>query len=112
MLLKQDIKKFKKKLTSLGQFRLQSPLASCLADPTCLKILYVLTNSKYACPSNFSEILNLSLPAISHQLAKLKHMGIITTVRHGQMICYSLSDSKEAKLVKNLVSTIARYETV
>lgn len=108
MLTKTDIKLFKNKVSDSKQFQLQAALAKCLADPTCLKILVVISKGKKVCPSEFAEILGLSLPAVSHQLSRLKHMGIVETVRHGQMICYFLSDSKESKLIKRLVTTIAK----
>ncbi len=106
MLKQNDREKFQNDLADSKRFYLQATLVKLLSDPTCLKILYVLTKANFVCPSDFSEIIGLSLPAVSHQLAKLKQMGIVETVRHGQMICYSLSTSQESKHIKQIISTI------
>ena len=104
MLNPNDIEKFQKDLSDSKRFHLQANLAKLLSDPTRLKILYVLTNATFVCPSDFSEIIGLSLPAISHQLAMLKQMGIVETVRHGQMICYSLGTSQEGKNIRQIIT--------
>ncbi len=110
MLSKQDIQKYQQQIASSTQIDASAFLVKHLADPTSFKVLYILANSKYACPSDFSEILGLSLSAISHQLAKLRQMGIVTTVRHGQVICYSLSESPEAMSLKQLVHMMVKQE--
>ncbi len=108
MLTPTAIEKHKQAIVGNEQFQSQAALAKCLADPTCLKVLYVLSKSDYVCPSDFSEILALSLPTISHQLAKLRQMGIVQTVRHGQMMCYSLSETEESKLVKATIKVLLK----
>lgn len=96
--LRQDIKG--------PEFNNQADLIKCLGDPTCLKILYILNSEKMICPSDLSSILKISMPAISHQLARLKQMGILENKRMGQMICYSFTNTQQAKLIKKLVNKI------
>lgn len=108
MLTNPDIKKYKQDISENGLFQSRVVLAKCLADPTCLKMLYILANSKYVCPTDFSEILDLSLPTISHQLARLRQMGVVTTVRHGQMICYFLQEEQDAGLIKKMVNILLK----
>jgi len=88
------------------QFQNQAELIKCLGDPTCLKMLFILSHGKVLCPSDFRSVLNISMPAISHHLLKLKQMGILTSERMGQSICYSFSDSKKAVLIKKLVNEV------
>lgn len=104
MLTSTDISKFKQQILIKHLTISRTSLAKPLADPTSFKMLYILSNSKYVCPSNFSDILDLSLSTVSHQLAKLRRAGIVTTVRHGQMICYSLSNTSDALLLKKLLT--------
>jgi DNA-binding transcriptional ArsR family regulator len=107
MLTSSEISRFKQDISTKPQIVSRTSLAKPLVDPTSFKMLYILSNSAYVCPSNFSDILDLSLSTVSHQLAKLRAAGIVTTVRVGQMICYSLSDSPEALLLKKLLTLMA-----
>lgn len=105
MLAQISINKFKKNFQN-PQFTDRASLIRCLGDPTCLKILFILNSEKMICPSDLSSILRISMPAISHQLARLKQNGILENKRMGQMICYSFSTTKQAKLIKKLVNEI------
>lgn len=105
MLQQLLISKFTRELKN-PQFASQANLIKCLGDPTCLKILHVLSKEKILCPSDLSSILNVSMPAISHQLSRLKQMGILENKRMGQMICYSFENTKRAKLIKKLVNEL------
>lgn len=105
MLQQVAINNFKKDLRN-PQFTHQANLIKCLGDPTCLKILFVLSKEKILCPSDLSSILNVSMPAISHQMARLKQMGILENNRMGQMICYSFTKTNQANLIKKLVNRL------
>lgn len=105
MLQQITLNKFKRDLRN-PQFTDRASLIKCLGDPTCLKILFVLSEERMICPSDLSSILKISMPAISHQLARLKQMGILENKRMGQMICYSFSTTKQAKLIKKLVNEV------
>jgi len=106
MLTSNEIQTHKTNISRNDLFEKRSALAKCLADPTCFKILYVLSESKYDCPSDLAEILELSLPSISHQLAKLKQLGLVSTIRHGQKICYSLQETNDARKISVLITTL------
>ncbi len=106
MLLEAKVIEIKKNLSNDPRFKVQASYAKCLGDPNCLKILYILSTEKYVCPSDFSEILDVSMPAISHQLSRLKQMEIVDTVRHGQKICYFMTETRESKLIAKVVKTL------
>ncbi len=55
-----------------------------------LKILYLLEEESELCPCDISDILGMSVPAISQHLRKLKDGGIVETRKVGQVIFYSL----------------------
>lgn len=99
------ISKFKEDFKD-HQFSNKANLIKCLGDPTCLKILFVMSHEKVLCPSDLESVLELSLPAISHQLQRLKQIGIVTNERMGQSICYSLANSQNAKLIKKITSQV------
>lgn len=92
-----------KKSTHRNFFNSQASLFRCIGDETCLKILYVLSKEGEVCVSDITDVLDMSMPAISHQLSKLRTMGIVKTKREGKSVCYSFCDSKKADLVKDFL---------
>lgn len=57
-----------------------------------LKILYLLEEEGEICPCDISDILGMSIPAISQHLRKLKDGNVIVARRSAQTIFYSLKD--------------------
>ncbi len=57
-----------------------------------LKILYLLEEEDELCPCDLSDILGMSIPAISQHLRKLKDGNIIESRKEGQTIYYSLKE--------------------
>ena len=55
-----------------------------------LKILYLLEKEGELCPCDLSDILGMTIPAISQHLRKLKDGNIIHSRKAGQTIYYSL----------------------
>ena len=81
----------KEKIKSTEQSLLK--LASVLAlagNDVRLKILYLLEEEGELCPCDLSDILSMSIPAISQHLRKLKDGNIIGFRKSGQTIYYSL----------------------
>lgn len=58
-----------------------------------LKILYLLNKETRMCPCDLSDILGMTVPAVSQHLKKLREGGLISSKKVGQTIFYStLSD--------------------
>lgn len=81
----------------------RASLLKCVGDPNCLKIIDVLAKEDNPCVSDITKKLDISISAVSHQLSKLKAMGIVDTKRTGQTICYSLANTENADFVKRLI---------
>ncbi|MGE0588659.1 MAG: ArsR/SmtB family transcription factor [Cyclobacteriaceae bacterium] len=62
------------------------------ANVVRLKILYLLEEEGELCPCDLSDILGMTVPAISQHLRKLKDGEVIKSKRVGQTIFYSLRD--------------------
>jgi ArsR family transcriptional regulator, lead/cadmium/zinc/bismuth-responsive transcriptional repressor len=56
-----------------------------------LKILYLLEVETELCPCDLSDILSMTIPAVSQHLRKLKDGGIVQTRKVGQTVYYSLT---------------------
>lgn len=61
------------------------------ANDVRLKILYLLSKEEQLCPCDLGDILDMSIPAVSQHLRKLKDGGLVETERNGQVIYYSLN---------------------
>ncbi len=78
-------------------------LLKLLGDKNRLTMVKIL-DSHDCCVCEFVEIFNISQPAISQHLRKLKDLGIVKETRRGQWIFYSLNkDSEYYPLVKNIL---------
>ncbi|GAA0564315.1 ArsR/SmtB family transcription factor [Chitinophaga japonensis] len=69
-----------------------SGILSLSGNEVRLKILYLLEEEGRLCPCDLSDILGMSIPAVSQHLRKLKDGSIIEAAREGQTIYYSLKE--------------------
>lgn len=83
----------KKKIKANGQsFSQLSKVLELAGNEVRLKILYLLEEENELCPCDISDILGMSIPAVSQHLRKLKDGNIIESRREGQTIYYSLKE--------------------
>ncbi len=94
MLLKgREIKNSQRELAKLSQkIKEKSSFYYLCSDPTRLKIIFLLKHYKKLCPTDFSQILHISISAVSHQLSLLERAGLVRRVKIGRMACYSLAE--------------------
>jgi DNA-binding transcriptional ArsR family regulator len=88
-------------------------MASILAlagNEVRLKILYLFEEEKELCPCDLSDILSMSIPAISQHLRKMKDGGIIRARKEGQTIFYSLKP-EHLKMLRSLFKYINELNT-
>ena len=69
------------------------------ADSTRIRILYVLLCSE-TCVCDIAQLLNMTQPAISHQLRILKQMDLVKTRRDGKTVFYSLADDHITSILR------------
>ncbi len=88
-----QIKACKEKIRATEKSLLQLVNVLALAgNDVRLKILYLLEEEDELCPCDLSDILGMSIPAVSQHLRKLKDGNIIQSRKEGQTIYYSLRD--------------------
>ncbi len=68
-----------------------------LSDPTRVQLVYLLTRREYSV-NELSEFVAVSASAVSHHLAKLRAIRLVSTRREGRQIFYSIDDSHVATL--------------
>jgi ArsR family transcriptional regulator, lead/cadmium/zinc/bismuth-responsive transcriptional repressor len=67
-----------------------SGILSLAGNDVRLKILFLLEEEKELCPCDLSDILGMSIPAISQHLRKMKDGNIVASRKVGQTVLYSL----------------------
>lgn len=77
-----------------------------LGDKTRLSMMSLLLTND-CCVCEFVEILDMSQPAISQHLRKLKDAGLVSERRKGQWMIYSLNrESDDFPLVRDVLNHI------
>ncbi|WP_409294942.1 ArsR/SmtB family transcription factor [Peribacillus sp. SCS-26] len=67
-------------------------LLKLLGDKTRLTMIKIMSESE-CCVCEFVDLFDMSQPAVSQHLRKLKDSGIVKEIRRGQWIYYSLNPS-------------------
>jgi ArsR family transcriptional regulator len=68
-----------------------SDLFKILSDPTRIRILWTMEGGE-VCVCCISELLGMSVSAVSHQLKTLRQAHLVKSRRDGRNIYYSLED--------------------
>lgn len=112
----KQINECKKKLqTNSDAFQLLSNLLALAGNEVRLKILFLLEEEKELCPCDIADILEMSIPAVSQHLRKLKDGNVVETRRSGQTIFYSLKTEQLALLhpfFKHIVNEKTKKEAL
>lgn len=67
-------------------------------NETRFKILFLIKNNQRLCVCDMSDILGISISAVSQQLSKLKNGGLLVSSKEGQTIYYSIASDFINKL--------------
>lgn len=71
-----------------------SGLLALAGNEVRLKIMFLLEEENELCPCDLADILEMSIPAISQHLRKMKDGNVIEARRSGQTIFYSLKSEQ------------------
>ena len=66
-------------------------LFKALSDPTRVRIIGLLAHSEL-CVGDLARLLNMTQPAVSHQLRVLRHLNIVRGRKEGRHVYYTLTD--------------------
>lgn len=73
------------------------------SEPNRLHILCLLFGHQKMCVSDISKKLKLSVAVVSHHLLALQKEELVSSVREGKKICYSLSESNFMRDFRDLI---------
>lgn len=86
---KQDIEKVDAAISKIAK------ALDLAGNEVRLKILFLLDKESKMCPCDLSDILGMTVPAISQHLKKLKDAGLVESNKVGQTIFYSITKSSD-----------------
>lgn len=76
-----------------------SEIFKALSDETRTRILYLLSLQEL-CVCDMADVLEMSLPAVSHHLRLLKALRLVKYRREGKQVYYSLADHHIVGLIR------------
>ena len=86
-----QIKACKKDLANVSlEIEAVSKVLNLAGNEVRLKILFLIHNEGEMCPCDLSDVLGMSVPAISQHLRKMKDGGLVKDNKIGQTIFYRL----------------------
>lgn len=74
-------------------------LFKVFGDSTRIRILFVLFEAE-VCVCDLAESLNMTISAVSHQLAILKRNKLVKNRREGKSVFYSLADEHVRTIIR------------
>lgn len=106
-----QINRCKEKVSELDDtFDYLSQGLELIGNNVRLKILYLLNEEKRLCVCDLSDILGMTVSAISQHLRKLKDRKLIETEREAQTIFYSLTNEYD-KILQPIFKILDKSET-
>lgn len=76
-----------------------SEIFKVLGDETRTRILYLLAHGEL-CTCDLAEVLDMSLPAVSHHLRLLRMVRLVKNRRDGKNVFYSLADEHILHIIR------------
>ena len=90
------------RLPEAESFDLVASLFKEVSDSKRVRIFWVLCHCE-ECVINLSAMMDMSAPALSHHLARLRAAGLITSRREGKEVYYRAGDGRAAQLLHRLI---------
>lgn len=94
-----------------SHLREAASLLNLAGNEVRLKILFLLRKEQEMCPCDLSDVLDMTVPAISQHLRKMKEGGIVVDRKVGQTIFYSIVDDATGMIKQILDDMLQEIET-
>lgn len=94
-------------MPSTESARILADIFKQLGDGTRIRIFWLLCHYE-ECVINISAIMEMSSPAVSHHLKKLKETGLIEARRVGKEVYYRASDTEQANLLHHVAEAMMK----
>ena len=89
-------------MPSMEEFSMVADVFKKLDDPSRLKIFWLLCHCE-ECVINLSSLMDMSSPAVSHHLNKLRSSGLILSRREGKEVYYKAADTPQSRTLHETI---------
>lgn len=89
-------------MPAMEDFSMVAELFKQLDDPSRLKIFWLLCHCE-ECVINLSSLMDMSSPAVSHHLTKLRSSGLIVSRREGKEVYYKAADTAQSRALHETI---------
>lgn len=107
----EKIALIREELSRVEDFQIIAEVFKQLGDTTRIRIFWLLCHCE-ECVLNISAMLGMSSPAVSHHLRPLKNSGLIVSRRSGKEVYYKAADTKESKLLHQMIEQVMEITCV
>ena len=101
----ENLEKILSEMPSEEEMQKNADIIKALADPTRLKIVYLLSKSNELCVCEIMAALDKPQPTVSHHLNLLKNAGLLKWRKEGVWTHYRLSKMKILDSIDELLIT-------
>lgn len=95
----------KKELAQEAMFQVVAQMFSLLSDTTRLKIFWLLCHAQ-ECVNDIAQLMDMTMPAVSHHLRVLKDSGLIESYRDGKEVFYSAPKTEKNKILHDMMEKL------
>lgn len=92
-------------LQRVEHFQTVSELFRQLSDSSRIRIFWLLCHCE-ECVLNISALMDMSSPAVSHHLNKLRTSGLIVSRREGKEVYYKAADTPESQTLHETIEHV------
>jgi DNA-binding transcriptional ArsR family regulator len=96
------VARWKKTMAFAPDLDERAAILDVIAQPTRLRLFYLLDQIGEICVCDFGEILGITQSAVSQHLAKFKAYGLVTVRRDNQTLFYRLADTPEMRMLRKI----------
>jgi len=90
--------------------RMHAQVCGALADPTRILLIYSIAEKPHSV-GDLAKTLGISQPTVSRHLQNLRERRMVTAVREGQNVYYSLADARIVQALDLLRAVLAETLT-
>ena len=98
----ENLKILLERIPESEELRNVSDLFKEMSDVSRLRVFWLLCHCE-ECVTNVSAMMDMSAPAVSHHLARLRAAGLIVSRREGKEVYYRAADTRAAKLLHHVI---------
>jgi ArsR family transcriptional regulator, lead/cadmium/zinc/bismuth-responsive transcriptional repressor len=91
-------------------FKTVSKIVGLIGNEVRLQLMWLINKDTF-CVCDLADILQMSVPAISQHLRKLKDVNIIESIRKKQTIYYSITEENKA-IVNHILELVSDKITI